>query len=290
MACSGFCRARKPAFWRRSTSARFPGVGKVTEKNLHAVGIRKVGDLARLDEAFLEQRFGQWGLALAGKARGMDAGGWFDDATSARAAAQVHQPRAHVRRRHGRRRRGVDAILARFSEMARRAACASMPSRRAPCSSSFATPIFPPSRARIRSTMQRSSTREPGGCVARASFIKTDWVNPSGCWASMRSRSNRVKGSIQSHLICSRAEDWRRTLAAVDKIRREVHCDGIVSLGCGNKRASGRGCTRIRKTCRARNRKSRRSPRTVKGCRCPSSCRSANEDFCPRKFRAGGAD
>ena len=57
---------------------RVPGVGKVTEKNLHAVGIRKVGDLARLDEKFLEQRFGKWGLALAGKSRGLDAGGWFD--------------------------------------------------------------------------------------------------------------------------------------------------------------------------------------------------------------------
>ena len=57
---------------------KVPGVGKVTEKNLHAVGIRKVGDLARLDEKFLEERFGKWGLALAGKSRGLDAGGWFD--------------------------------------------------------------------------------------------------------------------------------------------------------------------------------------------------------------------
>jgi len=57
---------------------RIPGVGKVTEKNLHALGVRKVGDLAKLDEAFLEQRFGKWGLALAGKSRGLDAGGWFD--------------------------------------------------------------------------------------------------------------------------------------------------------------------------------------------------------------------
>ncbi len=57
---------------------KIPGVGKVTEKNLQACGIRKVGDLAALEEDFLRQRFGQWGLALAGKARGMDAGGWFD--------------------------------------------------------------------------------------------------------------------------------------------------------------------------------------------------------------------
>lgn len=57
---------------------KIPGVGKVSEKSLHQIGIRRVGDLARLDEAFLEERFGKWGLALAGKARGQDAGAWFD--------------------------------------------------------------------------------------------------------------------------------------------------------------------------------------------------------------------
>jgi DNA polymerase-4 len=57
---------------------RIPGVGKVTEQHLHELGIRKVGDLAKLDEAFLEERFGKWGLALAGKSKGLDAGGWFD--------------------------------------------------------------------------------------------------------------------------------------------------------------------------------------------------------------------
>jgi len=57
-----------------------PGVGKVMEQKLHALGIQKVGDLARLDDHDLEHRFGKWGLALAGKSRGEDAGGWFDNA------------------------------------------------------------------------------------------------------------------------------------------------------------------------------------------------------------------
>jgi DNA polymerase-4 len=55
-----------------------PGVGKVMEQNLHAMGVRKVGDLAALQESVLQEHFGKWGLALAGKALGKDAGGWFD--------------------------------------------------------------------------------------------------------------------------------------------------------------------------------------------------------------------
>jgi DNA polymerase-4 len=55
-----------------------PGVGKAMEQNLHAMGIRQVGDLGQLDDHVLEERFGKWGMALAGKARGEDVGGWFD--------------------------------------------------------------------------------------------------------------------------------------------------------------------------------------------------------------------
>jgi len=60
-----------------------PGVGKIMETHLHALGIRKVGDLANLEDGELEERFGKWGLALAGKARGEDAGGWFDSEVAA---------------------------------------------------------------------------------------------------------------------------------------------------------------------------------------------------------------
>ena len=69
---------REAAFLAPLDVRKVPGVGKVTEKNLHTLGIRKVGDLARLDEEFLGRRFGKWGLALAGKSHGLDAGGWFD--------------------------------------------------------------------------------------------------------------------------------------------------------------------------------------------------------------------
>jgi len=59
---------------------RIPGIGKMTESSLKQLGIHHVRDLGALDESFLLQRFGKWGLAMAGKARGEDAGGWFDTA------------------------------------------------------------------------------------------------------------------------------------------------------------------------------------------------------------------
>ena len=37
-----------------------------------------MGDLTRFEDTLLEEKFGKWGLALAGKSRGEDAGGWFD--------------------------------------------------------------------------------------------------------------------------------------------------------------------------------------------------------------------
>ena len=57
---------------------KIPGVGRVMEKRLQEQGIHKVGDLAERDERWLEQNFGALGLALSGKARGLDAGAWFD--------------------------------------------------------------------------------------------------------------------------------------------------------------------------------------------------------------------
>lgn len=56
---------------------KMPGIGKVSEARLHELGIRTFADLtARQD---LESHFGAYGSAMAGKARGEDAGGWFDE-------------------------------------------------------------------------------------------------------------------------------------------------------------------------------------------------------------------
>jgi DNA polymerase IV len=93
-----------------------PGVGKVMEKHLQEIGIRKVGDLAKLEEAELEERFGKWGLALAGKARGEDAGGWFDSEVGAREEAKSisHE---HTYNEDTADANQLEATLMRLSEM-----------------------------------------------------------------------------------------------------------------------------------------------------------------------------
>ncbi len=51
---------------------KLPGVGEEMEAELHALGVRRVGDLARLGEAWLAERFGWWGRVLARRAVGLE--------------------------------------------------------------------------------------------------------------------------------------------------------------------------------------------------------------------------
>jgi DNA polymerase-4 len=57
-----------------------PGIGKVTEAGLHALGIERVGQLAVVSPERLQEVFGQWGAALYRKARGEDSYEFFVDA------------------------------------------------------------------------------------------------------------------------------------------------------------------------------------------------------------------
>jgi DNA polymerase-4 len=95
---------------------KIPGVGKVMEKNLNDIGIRKVSDLAKLEPDFLEERFGKWGLALAGKSHGADAGGWFDGEIGA-----SDDPKSisheHTYNEDTADQQKLEATLARLSEM-----------------------------------------------------------------------------------------------------------------------------------------------------------------------------
>jgi DNA polymerase-4 len=68
---------QEQAFLAPLDIGKIPGVGKVTKSHLNSMGIHRIADLQALESHVLESTLGKWGLALAGKARGEDAGAWF---------------------------------------------------------------------------------------------------------------------------------------------------------------------------------------------------------------------
>jgi DNA polymerase-4 len=59
---------------------RVPGIGKVTDAALRALGIQTIAQLQAVPLERLEETFGQWGTALFRKARGIDSYEFFVDA------------------------------------------------------------------------------------------------------------------------------------------------------------------------------------------------------------------
>jgi len=210
---------------------KIPGVGKVTEKNLHACGIRKVGDLASLDEPFLAERFGQWGLALTGKARGLDAGAWFDgevgednDPKSISHEHTFHEDTADDER--------LESTLARLSELV---------GRRLREHGLFARTIQLKLRYSDFSTITRAHSLDHG----------TQFDNEIFAQARALMRSNRKSGAAirllgvhasgfedqegQLNLLEEpRADRWRKALLAMDQIRDRFGEDAV-SIASGMK-------------------------------------------------------
>jgi DNA polymerase-4 len=95
---------------------KMPGIGKVTEARLHELGIRTFADLqARQD---LERHFGAYGRAMAGKARGEDAGGWFDEEIGDNAAKSISHE--HTFNEDTADIQVLETTLARLTEMVAR--------------------------------------------------------------------------------------------------------------------------------------------------------------------------
>jgi DNA polymerase-4 len=194
---------------------KIPGVGKVSERNLKALGIRKVGDLAQLDEAFLEQRFGKWGLALAGKARGLDAGGWFDgdigESEDAKSISHEHtfdQDTADVA--------ALDSMLARLSEMV---------GRRLREHGFYARTVQIKLRYSDFSTFTRARTLDHGTELdteileAARRLFRRNWTRqPIRLIGVHASGLEQTEGQLNL-LENERSERWKKALRAVDRIR-----------------------------------------------------------------------
>jgi len=207
---------------------KIPGVGKVTEKNLHACGIRKVGDLAALDDEFLEERFGKWGLALAGKSRGEDAGGWFDGEVGDREDPKSisHENTFGVDTKDA---TVLDAMLVRLSEMV---------ARRLRDHHLYARTLQIKLRYSDFSTYTRAKTLDRATQIdteladaARALFHKA-WSGKPIRLLGVYAQSLET-GEGQTNLLDeAKTERWRKTLEAVDKMR-DKYGDGSVSLAAG---------------------------------------------------------
>jgi DNA polymerase-4 len=206
---------------------RIPGVGKVTEKALQELGIRRVGDLARLEESFLEERFGKWGLALAGKARGADAGAWFDGDIGAEEAPKSisHE---HTYDEDTCDTDALEATLAKLSEMV---------GRRLREHGLFARTVQLKLRYKDFSTITRAHT------LAHATQLDTELLGEArrlfrANWTAGRpvrllgvqASSLEAAPGQMSLLEDDKSRRWTKALAAADRLR-ERYGESAVSLG-----------------------------------------------------------
>ncbi len=209
---------------------RIPGVGKVTEESLRRLGVRKVGDLARMDEAFLRDRFGRWGLALAGKARGEDAGGWFDaDIGAAEDPKSISHE--HTFRNDTADRDVLEAMLARLTEMV---------ARRLREHRLYARTIQIKLRYRDFFTITRARTLDRATWLdaellaeARALFRKNWTGKPLRLVGVCATGLERTEGQM-GLLDQPQKERWERALAAVDRLRDRFGASSV-SLGASLK-------------------------------------------------------
>src|SRR6202167_2968031 len=193
-----------------------PGVGKVMESHLHALGIKKVGDLARLEESELGERFGKWGLALAGKARGEDAGGWFDTEVGADISAKSisHE---HTYNEDTADANQLEATLMRLSEMV---------GRRLREANFYARTIQLKLRYKDFSTITRAhtlpvATQLDGEIFAQArGLFRRNWKAGSHVrLLGVQTSSFEAQPEQISLLENSQQKRWKDELAAADRLR-----------------------------------------------------------------------
>lgn len=194
---------------------RIPGVGKASEKSLHECGIRKVADLAGLEPSFLERRFGKLGLALAGKARGLDSGAWFDhevgEDTGPKSVSHEHTFNTDTANEAE-----IEATIAHLAEKV----C-----RRLREHSLFARNVHIKLRYSDFTTLTRSKTLQHATEIDTEILDVARWLFQS-TWTGAPVRLLGVyAGQLeaqegQRNLIDGEKHDrWRKALTAVDKIR-----------------------------------------------------------------------
>ena len=195
---------------------KIPGVGKVTKARLNEMGIMRIGDLQRMNQAALEEGFGKWGTALKGKAHGEDAGAWFAGEVGEEWGAKSisHE---HTFGRDTADREKLEATLARLSEMV---------GRRLREHGFFAHTLQLKLRYSDFSTITRAHSPANPTCVDTEIFstIRTLFLDN---WQA--GRAVRLVGVHASHfadgapeqmdLLGGQQQKWARALSASDRLR-----------------------------------------------------------------------
>ncbi len=208
---------------------KIPGVGKVMEANLHSIGVRRIGDLAALDDKVLESRFGKWGMALAGKSQGFDAGGWFDQEIGARGAPKSvsHE---HTFNEDTRDQDRLESTLAHLAEkVARRLREHGLKARTIQLKLRY-TDFTTITRAQ---TLPVPTQLDIGIIEASRRLLRTNWekgrdIRLIGIHASGFDAEDGQMGLLDGE----RDERWRQALTAADKLRDKFG-ESAVSLGSG---------------------------------------------------------
>lgn len=208
-----------------------PGVGKVTEQRLLNLGVRCISDLAKFDEVFLEEHFGKWGLALAGKARGEDAGGWFDSDVGAD-ADQKSISHEHTYDLDTNNAEQIESTLMRLSEMvARRLREAALHARTIQLKLRYKN-FTTITRAYTLNTPTQLDTEifEKIRLLFRKNWRSGEPVRLLGVHASSF-ETEPVQGDL---LEGNRREKWQQALQAVDRLRDKFG-ESSVNLATGLK-------------------------------------------------------
>jgi DNA polymerase-4 len=210
---------------------KIPGVGKVMEKNLHQLGVRKVSDLSKLDESFLAERFGKWGLALAGKSRGQDAGGWYD------AEVGAGEPPKSISHEHTFDRDTADKTLLESTL----AQLCVMVGRRLREQELYARTVQLKLRYKDFTTLTRAHTLDHATQIdtellaeARALFRKNWQPGALVRLVGVHAGSLVDAEGQMSLLDDGKAERWRAALGAADRLR-DRYGESAVSLGTAMK-------------------------------------------------------
>jgi DNA polymerase IV len=208
-----------------------PGIGKVMEENLKLMGIRTVGELARFQAAGLEDMFGKWGAAMAGKARGEDAGGWFDSEVGADSDPKSisHE---HTYNEDTANPEQVESTLMRLSEMV---------GRRLREHQLYARTIQLKLRYKDFTTITRAhslpaSTQldteifEQVRALFRKNWRKGMQVRLLGVHASSFEKESQQQNLLEG----SRRQRWQQALSAADRLRDKFG-ESSVSMASGLK-------------------------------------------------------